>query len=302
MIGDVLRRTGGIDRLLVAVGDDGVALTSEDGVFWDVESTPVSTALNDVIWAADLGIFIAVGSSGVVLTSFDGRSWTQRTTPNTGNIRGVAWAPSLELAVAVTMSGNHSMTSPDGVTWTSMSGLPSGLPTNVPLTSVDWSESQGVFVVVASQGFDYFTSTDGFAWTSRSGLSESQSVDWFADPERWIVCRTSNIAWASNIVAFTNVTLSPTNQTPQDATYSPELGLFAVATSTGRIYTSPTGEGSWTERANLPNFRASIEWSSQAGLFIVGSSASDPHQTSPDGINWTERSLPGGVGTMWGIA
>jgi hypothetical protein len=58
----------------VAVGNDGVIRTSNNGTIWEFVTSPVSSNLNKVIYAD--GKFVAVGDSGVVLQSINRNLYT----------------------------------------------------------------------------------------------------------------------------------------------------------------------------------------------------------------------------------
>src|SRR5262245_32691804 len=62
----------------VVVGDDGVILSSTDGVEWNAEVNPAPASLDDVVFGN--GVFVAVGSQpNNLLTSPDGQHWTKQT-------------------------------------------------------------------------------------------------------------------------------------------------------------------------------------------------------------------------------
>lgn len=60
----------------VAVGDDGVILSSVDGASWTPETSPTTRSLDFVMFSQ--GTFFALSRNGVMLTSPDGRQWTDQ--------------------------------------------------------------------------------------------------------------------------------------------------------------------------------------------------------------------------------
>lgn len=60
--------------LFVAVGRNGVILTSSTGETWNVQSSGTTAWLLAVTWGE--GLFEAVGEAGMVLSSEDGMNWT----------------------------------------------------------------------------------------------------------------------------------------------------------------------------------------------------------------------------------
>jgi hypothetical protein len=242
------------------------------------------------VWAPELGIWCAVAGMGsldrlsttTAATSPDGITWTARTLPGTATTwNAITWSPQLGLFCAVaggasatgsTTSTNRAATSPDGITWTSQT-----LPITLAWTSICWSPQVGLFVAVAANSRTLVTSPDGASWTSR------------------VLALASSLFWSS-------------------VTWSPQLGLFcttagvpagkasgAGTTNTNIAATSPDGI-TWTSRT-LPftDDWSSVCWSPELGLFCTvgggttggaGIYTSSNAATSPDGINWTGRTLP----------
>src|SRR4051812_40908922 len=64
---------------LVAVGDSGTILTSQDGIQWMARKFPTAQDLISVIWAGNQ--LVASGLFGAILTSPDGINWTERANP-----------------------------------------------------------------------------------------------------------------------------------------------------------------------------------------------------------------------------
>jgi hypothetical protein len=137
----------------VAVGDNGLILTSPDGSNWTSRSHVSDSAdnFNGVTYGSNL--FVVVGQGGDVRTSPDGVTWTART-PQTGStLTGVAYGNNEYVAVGY---AGTLVTSPDGTNWTSQT----------PETTDDLNGiafGGGVFVAVG--GFNtVVTSTDGIHW------------------------------------------------------------------------------------------------------------------------------------------
>ena len=73
--------------LFIAVGQEGVILTSSDGAIW----TSRTSGSSGVIWNIyyENSTFVGVGASGTILTSSDGTTWTSRTSGTTEKFRRV---------------------------------------------------------------------------------------------------------------------------------------------------------------------------------------------------------------------
>jgi len=198
------------------------------------------------------------------------------------NWSSVVWSP--ELGIFVAVAGNYNLTttvaatSPDGVTWTART-LPG---TATYWSSVTWSPELGIFCAVAGA----ITTTNGNSRTTTRSAISSDGINW------------------------TSVTL-PTNAAWTCITWSPNLGIFLIVSglSNGASLTSPDGV-TWTPGTGMniggttSDKYTSVCWSPQLGLFVAsfgcqggadrGNSTQDVTNfivTSPDGINWTTRSI-----------
>jgi hypothetical protein len=199
--------------------------------------------------------------------------WTTQSTTASGldiEWRSVTWAPELGLFVAVgNVSGSSTarvMTSTDGISWTSrLSSLA------VSWASVAWSKDLELFVAVADTGTGdkIMTSPNGINWTSRSiaGNHPLKSVIWSSERKEFIAVSDGITITLSNYVIGarstdgvnwtvinTLTTSSFLNTQWNSVTWAPELGLYV------RVGINPNTS------------------SNSGGAF-----------TSPDGINWTNR-------------
>lgn len=198
------------------------------------------------------------------------------------NWSSAVWSP--ELGIFVAVAGNYNLTStvaatsPDGVTWTART-MPG---TATYWSSVTWSPELGIFCAVA-----------GAIQTAQSGARN-----------------TTRAATSPDGINWTSVTL-PTSAAWTCITWSPDLGIFLVISglSNGASLTSPDGV-TWTPGTGMniggttSDKYTSVCWSPQLGLFVAsfgcqggadrGNSSQDVTSfivTSPDGINWTIRSI-----------
>jgi hypothetical protein len=97
----------------VAVGDEGVIVTSSDGRTWN---EPVSGSASNLLGVTFGGSqFAAVGAGGTILTSTDGTTWTSRTSSVPADLQAVAFGNGVFVAVGWSLT---ILTSTDGVTWT----------------------------------------------------------------------------------------------------------------------------------------------------------------------------------------
>jgi hypothetical protein len=154
---------------LVAVGNNGLVLTSSDGgATWAQQQAfcgSDQTHWLDVAYSPSIDLFCAIGGGCTIYTSNDdGATWTHQpftsallgTTP-APSFLSVAWSPSLDLFVAVGAAGMIA-TSPDGAVWTVRT---SG--TALTLYQVCWNASLATFCAVGANGV-VLLSTNGTTW------------------------------------------------------------------------------------------------------------------------------------------
>jgi len=257
--------------------------------------------MRDVAFAPDfyyagtgyLDTIVAVGDDGGLYYTPDAHLWGTLAPAGgySGDLNGVAWLAGLSLWCVVGDNGEV-QTSPDIVSWTKRA-LP-GSPTS-NLQKVVWNSDLGLAVIVGQNG-GIWTSTNGTSWTQRTA-GGGYSGEFLG------------IAWSSSLALFVAVGDSAEIQTSPDGvtwtsrantaeswirgvTWSPKLGLFAIASDDGfdgKILTSPDGI-TWTERA-ITQSTSAIHWSDSLKAFISdGAGASleaRGYYVSKDGFSWT---------------
>ncbi len=250
--------------IFVAVAKYGVAgsrvMTSPDGITWTARNAAADILWNSVTYGN--GLFVAVGSSGninSVMTSPDGINWTLREQSTSAIWRSwesVTYGEGLFVAVSSNAAaldigiGDHVMTSPDGVTWTSR-GTPSQ-----NWMAVTYGDGQFVAVGIVGSGKRVMTSPDGITWTSRTSAADKQ----------W-----QSVTYGNGLfVAVAN--------------YAPSSG------SGGLVMTSPdgitwtsrnaTGDHGWFSVTFGDGLFVAVSYSPGTGNQVM---------TSPDGVNWTSR-------------
>ena len=249
-------------------------------------------ALNAV--ASNGSTYVIIGVAGEIWSSPDTVNWTKRTNPDTFNrpLNGLTYGGGQFVAVggATSSAGPLILTSPDGITWTLRSALPSqrtlarvafgnglyvatvGQTSGRALTSPDginWTErvigvganfnsiayGNGLFVAVA-QNRTVATTPDGINWTLRGGIPP-------------VVSFLSSITFTGS--QFVCVSRDPSG--------FPDTG--------SGIMTSPDGIN-WTQRT-APTNQPLQGVTSGNGLIVAVGTASGLDRTiitSPDGINW----------------
>jgi len=145
----------------LAVGYQGAAVTSPDGLAWSLCRTGTTVDLWGVTYAN--GIFVAVGTNGTIRVTTDGTTWVAAGSGTSQDLFGVSYGNGSFVAVG---ANGTVLTSPDAAVWT-----PRFSGTARVLEEVAFGE--GLFVAVG-QGGGLYTSPDGISWTPRTsgtGLS-----------------------------------------------------------------------------------------------------------------------------------
>ncbi|MGB1260665.1 MAG: hypothetical protein ACPG6P_11530 [Akkermansiaceae bacterium] len=171
-------------QMIVAIDVLGKILTTPDGVTWteryDDEATGNQFFFRSIDWSGSQ--LLVTGSddstffgSGVLMTSSDGLAWTRRhpgpwdqTSGSSPLLYDAAWGNGQWVAVG---ESGASLTSPDGISWTSQSRT-----SLARFYGVTWAN--GLFYTAASDGV--YTSSDGVVWSRRNGTFHGeflQSID-----------------------------------------------------------------------------------------------------------------------------
>jgi hypothetical protein len=150
----------------VVVGTTVVGVTqpvaySDDGITWTLPSTPFTATRTGIAYGD--GKWVAVGSQAVSISTDNGVTWTSTTGISALALaQGVSFGNGIFSAVGI----NGVVTSPDGVTWTTVS-IPS---IAIPLDIVFGNQK---FVALDVNG-QVFTSPDAVTWT-RTRLSDGDT-------------------------------------------------------------------------------------------------------------------------------
>lgn len=148
----------------VCVADDGIIITSTDGVTWNTSSSGTTTNLRSVTFSPTL--WVAAGESGTIVTSPDGTTWTTQTTPASvanKQLSGVAYGNGIYVAVGA--SGNVIYSS-DAVTWNNSNPVP------LPFFLQSVTFGAGKFVAVGASG-TIMHSVNGIDWFAASAGSSA---------------------------------------------------------------------------------------------------------------------------------
>jgi photosystem II stability/assembly factor-like uncharacterized protein len=133
---------------LVAVGNGGLVVTSDDGNTW-VRQFPDLFGI-----AYNNGRYVAVGAGGTIRTSVDRINWQNQTSNTVNNLSALTWGNNQFVAAGIE---GTILTSPDGYTWT-----PQTLSTKDWLFGITYG-GNGKFVAVGASDKIYYSS-NGSLW------------------------------------------------------------------------------------------------------------------------------------------
>ena len=245
---------------------------STDGINWIPSNTsPINAAFN--CGAFGNGVYVLLSSQGGtnMITSTDGINWTARTAlANTG----VSWSYMVFANGKFLATGDNSLktaTSTDGINWSIVT---------YPRIRAGGNYGNGMWIQAGPSQNNgrayYYTSTDNaVTWTERTGPYQLDRSG-FESPggfNNYIYGNGKWVAWVSPYqsaystdgINWTTFMLPVGNY--MYGLYSSRLGLFIIVGAAGTTTISGT---SYTNNRVV---------------------------TSPDGINWTVRTIPGEVST-----
>ena len=145
---------------MVAVGNGGVILYSNDGNNWTAANATAAAGQNlyGVAYSSN-GLWVAVGANGMLLSSPDAVTWTKVTIGVGTDLNAVTSYGGLFMAVG---NSGAVITSSDGVTWTQ-----AVLPNNPTANFYAVTQDNVQYLVMGSGGLAY-TSPDAINWTANT--------------------------------------------------------------------------------------------------------------------------------------
>jgi hypothetical protein len=266
-------------------------ITSPDGITWTARTLPAAGNWT-VVGSNNSGRLIAlVSASTIGATSDDnGATWTQQVIIS-GSWNNVAWATSLGLfCVVSSVATNTYMTSPDGITWTSRT-----FATSATRPGIAWNGT--VFAVSSTATASFLYSSDGVNWgaaTSSVGAAGGSNTIIWNGSIFVCVAGTTLVLTSPDGITWSTASMPSSAQWQTVAWNGTVFYCKAYNTTAGATSTNGT---TWT----AANFDIKIgRWGSVAwngSLFCavqtsVSVGTTNAYATSPDGITWTQRTLP----------
>jgi hypothetical protein len=231
------------------------------------------------------GLFVAVttDAGGTVYTSSDGETWTSRATGV-----GLGGMVAYGNGTWVLLTPTHSVTSPDGVTWTNHS--PPTLSGTGSYNSLCFFDAAGLFVTVGTFG-NISTSPDGITWTRQVNGTLNNDDTLFGVTAGFdlvvavgqvghILSSFDGVTWTSRAVGLLQTT---------GALFEVIFAADRFLASSSDIVAISMDGITWT-RSTAPNFGAALPV--YAGIFIASApgSPTDSIVSSVDGFTWVTTS------------
>lgn len=265
---------------ITGFGSTMAAMSNDNGATWNAETLSASRVWRCVEYSPTLDLYCAGNiNDGIVSTSSNGVTWTSHDT-GLQSVQSIAWSPALGIFCAHSANA-QAATSADGSTWT----LHATAGTGLGWREMVWSAGLGIFCAITSESNNPIssrsrseTSADGATWTLHDGFGFYDGL--------------YGLAWSPALAIFCAVDGQGLDSSYHNSSWTSADGI------------------TWTQHANLPITHTwnDICWSPELGLFCAiatnppsGSPKSTLAVTSPDGINWTSRTLPanGWKGITW---
>jgi len=248
--------------LFVAVGDNGLIITSPDGINWTQRTSPLNSHFTNIIFGNNIFVISVNDSVNNIMTSPDGINWTVRQILPNAFVNAMTFGNGKFIVAGSNSNfggnGNYIFsTTTDGVTWTQ-----SVSPANI--TPRDITFGNGLFVIVG-QGQNpnpntgrILTSPDGITWTSRS-------------------------------LPTNDFTVFPISENISSITYGNNLFVATISSNTigNSILTSPDGI-TWTLRKSIVSTWTKIEFFENT-FIAIANSGTNQLMISTDGINWIAK-------------
>ena len=202
-------------------------------------------------------------------------AWSTSGTTTTGvsGLLSMSYGNGVYVAVGGTGTTPAAVSSPDGLNWTLRSSAITGAVTYSAVAYGAGGANNGLFVAVPQYGNTTTTTTNGSTWTAGSNLPYTTSWVGVAFGGNKFVALAANGSIAYQQATYiTNTTTYPTWNSAPTCTGLPTSVLSSSYTWTAISYAE--------------------------GLFIALAKGSAICATSQDGINWTQRAMPGSA-TNW---
>lgn len=267
---------------MVAVGDQGKIVHSDDGKTWTISPSGTTAWLVAVTYGN--GRYIAVGDNGTILSSTDGKEWSRITqSGTTARLNNVLYAQKHFVAVG---EGGTVIVSDKGDTWSPTASNVTGWLHGLAFGGGYW--------VATGEAGAVTTSKDGVTWTKRSNSSSKNlEAAAYASSVKYSYSETSYSIdthflavgqdGVSQVVSIQDSTYSPSNSyvNVYSSTYNTgtavRLGslavynkVFVATGDNGTVITAKSEYGPWTKVNVGSNKLLNASGFGRSSLFLAG--------------------------------
>ena len=262
--------------------NDGIILSSQDGINWTSRESENLPRLKSIIFSNQLDKFIAVGEAGTILTSADGIIWESQTSGVSANLNKIIYCDDLDIYVIVGDSGTILISS-DCINWiTKTSGV------NVNLNGIIFNSDLDIIITVGDSG-NIVTSDDGNNWTHKTIDSRNiRDINYNSKNKIYVIVGNIGvIKYSYDGVSWVNISNSVFSNSPDllNILYVNKLDSYFIS---GDIFVKSQGLNNWENCFNKINGDAinGIAYNKDLDMFVaIGKSMKVIK--SYNGINWT---------------
>ena len=286
-----LRGVALMGERLIAVGESGCILWSEDGSYFQrAQLTPATADWFEGVTASAQRA-IAVGDNGSIYSTTNGSDWSKVTSGTTEWLRGVAFGNGAYVAVG---ENGKILRSTGGNAWNSVA---SGTTAHLNRVRYVGGNSGGQFIAVGNGGVTLSSTTGTAPWASLTSGTTNNLFDVATNDTGLLLVGDQEVRFRpAGGSAWSNHLALPTNAPPAWV-YLSACGTsnsWSVAGRTGFLIegsrTNATSDYTWRP---LPDSSHAWLWdvTVQNGIYVaVGDLATI--QTSLDGLLWAREVVP----------
>lgn len=219
------RGCANIQPLSIACGQGSTSMAySVDGIQWVAINNAIFTSANKVVWNGVKWVAVGTGAYWVA-TSLDGLCWTGQNSTIMTECYDVAWNGSYFVAVGYNASVASLATSPDGITWTSVS-IESVF--SVRIHAIEWT---------------------GVVWLAYGSGTNTTAISTYIDASVWTPTPTPNLCVVdcSNILIgnISAITASSTNgSNPPENAFDGSFNTVVTTWQSDNTYENNESNGS----------------------------------------------------------
>jgi hypothetical protein len=290
---------------MVAVGNEGIILTSSDGISWNSQNLGSTKFIFDVEWNGSMWVAVGAdgaggsGACGEVYTSTDGVTWAVQNLGCPELLRGVGWNGSLWVAVGIY---GIIFTSTDGLSWTQTVPLNTSKP---DLWEVEWDATSGEWYAVGEAGV-VRASSNGTSWTNVSqpagndlkGLMTTGS-HWYVTGENGVFARSpvGSGTWGFGGAVVTSI---PVNDIEFNGSQYLAVGSMPVQGLPNSLVLTSGNGNNWTPRQiGTTEILRGVAWTGSQWIAVGDLGVIF---TSTDGQQWVDRTPAGSTHDLWQVA